>query len=135
MHRCKPIAIWKLTAFHYGSTPKGSPKTTAFTLPLPFITLPVMYFTLTMLTADTFLLPYLPEFLLTFRLIVIPVVKCAKFHVPKIQNTGYIYGQSLLDLSGYTHAYLQFDTKTSNVYLGGKLSVLGVIDSSAYSPD
>src|ERR1017187_7480518 len=94
MHRCKPIAIWKLTAFHYGSTPKGSPKTTAFTLPLPFITLPVMYFTLTMLTADTFLLPYLPEFLLTFRLIVIPVVKCAKFHVPKIQNTGYIYGQS-----------------------------------------
>src|ERR1017187_7726074 len=95
MHRCKPIAIWKLTAFHYGSTPKGSPKTTAFTLPLPFITLPVMYFTLTMLTADTFLLPYLPEFLLTFRLIVIPVVKCAKFHVPKIQNTGYIYGQSL----------------------------------------
>src|ERR1039457_6982047 len=107
MHRCKPIAIWKLTAFHYGSTPKGSPKTTAFTLPLPFITLPVMYFTLTMLTADTFLLPYLPEFLLTFRLIVIPVVKCAKFHVPKIQNTGYIYGQSFYFLYFFRHANLQ----------------------------
>src|ERR1022692_2873134 len=95
MHRRKPVAIWKFTAFHNCPTPKGSSKTTAFTLPLPFITLPVMLFTLTLLTADTFLLPYLPEFLLAFRLIVIPVVKCAKFHVPKIQNTGYIYGQSL----------------------------------------